>query len=557
VARLKALARLRKDGRPRSTLETLCIDRLVGDLEHEGQNGLVWRESEAERSLAFCRLLKHWKGEWAGQPFEPEPWQEHLTIAPIFGWYRETPDGLRRRFTVGYEEIPRKNGKTFKAAVIGCQGLIADGEQGAEVYAAATKRDQAGILFKDAKQTLMRSDLLKFVKLWQHSITCDTNTGTFQPLSSDYNSLHGLNVHRAICDEIHSWKSRDLWDVLQTATGARRNPLLYGITTAGYNRSTICWELHEYARNILEGNHADDTFFTFIACADADADPFDPETWSQANPNLDISIRSEYLRQESHKAKQSPSYENTFRRLHLNQWTEQAVRWLPMHVWDACDQVTPIEELRGRPCFAGLDLAATRDVNALVLLFPDADGSYDVLPYFWVPREIETDRQGRDRRQVLNWAHKGLITMTDGNVADYDRIAADIADIAGQFDIQVFGFDPYGAAPMLAQKLEKTCIPHDRLREFRQTITNLNGPTKEFERLLVGRKLRHRGDPVLRWMAGNVAVKPDANDNIRPDKAKSADKIDGIVAAIIALGCAMGERDVSPRFYDNHKLELI
>jgi phage terminase large subunit-like protein len=545
-ARLKALKSLMDSERPRSTLETGCIKRLIRDFEGEGSNGLVWKEEEAARAISFCKLLKHWKGEWGGKQFIPEPWQEHLTLAPLFGWYRETSDGLRRRFTVGYNEQARKNGKTFTAAAIALQGLMADGEAGAECYAAASTRDQAGILFKDSQNVARQTpELMEHLEFFRNSIVCHGLSSVLKPVSSEANTLHGHNIHRAVIDELHAQPNRDLWDVIQTGTAARRNPLVFAITTAGHDRSTICWEQHEYARSVLEEHHHDDTFFAFISCAELDDDPFDPATWWKANPNLDVSIKSDYLAREANKAKTSPSYENTFRRLHLSQWTEQSIRWLPMHVWDECGGPVKFDapeyeaELIGRECYAGLDLASTRDVNSLVLVFPLDDGRYRLLPFFWVPSEAHDDRAESDRRQVKHWATQGLIEQTDGNVADLDgQIPDDVMEICSRFDVRGLFFDPWHAAAFV-QGLERRGFEHARLVEFRQTVGSFAEPTKEFERLVSARKIEHGGNPVLRWMAANVAVKIDPAGNIRPDKAKSSDKIDGIVAAIMGLSGAI------------------
>lgn len=506
----------------------------MDDLRTSEERGLVWREDEAARVVSFCKLLRHWKGEFGGRSFIPEPWQEHGIIAPLFGWYRA--DG-KRRFRGAYCEQPRKQGKTTLAAVFALQGLMADAEQGAEVYAAATMRDQATILFNDAQNMARQSaQLMKHVEMWKHSITCPANRGTFKPLSADHNSLHGLNISRAVVDEVHSHKTRDLWDVLMTATGARQNPLVIGITTAGYDRSSICWELHEYTRKVNDRIIDDDSWFGFIACADPEDDPFDPAIWSKANPNLDISIKSDYLRQESRKAKESPSYENTFRRLHLSQWTEQAVRWLPMHAWDACRAELNEEHLRGEECFAGLDLASTRDVNSLVLFFPESNC---VLPYFWIPEESHDVHAAMDRRQVLNWASQGMIRKTRGNTTDYATIIADICELATRFNIRKLAYDPWGPANAMVQTLQNEGFDSEKLEEFRQGYSSLAAPTKELERLVVGNHLRHDGNPVLRWMAGNVTVKQDPAGNIKPDKSKSSDKIDGIVALIMAVGLKM------------------
>lgn len=558
--RLLALDGLLKEPRPKSAIERLSIERQIVDLRTGHKRGLVWDEDEAVRNVRFFSLLKHYKGtRWAGRPLTPEAWQEHCILAPLFGWYREASraKGGVRRFRTGYVEIPRKNGKTTIASGLANQGLIADGEPGAEVYAAATKRDQATILFRDAQQTL-GPKLRKVVKLFKNSIVFPQSNSTFQPLSSDYNSLDGLNTHRAVIDELHAHKTRDLFDVLLTSTGARQHPMILAITTAGFDRSSICWEQREEVRNILEGHKENDAYFGFVSTTDKDDDWTDPEVWWKANPNLRISLEESTLADECKTAVDSPAAENNFRRKHLNQWTEQAVRWLSMHAWDACDGEVDREELRGRECWAGLDLASTRDVNSLVLVFPFEGGRYKLLPFFWVPEDAKDERGRQDRTQVMNWASKGLIKKTEGDTVDYSAIAEDLMVLSSEFNIQMLGFDPWGPAAAFVQILQAEGFPYDKLKAYRQNISMMAAPTKEFERLVLSGKLDHGGNPVLRWMASNVSVKADSSDNLKPDKAKSADKIDGIVASIMALGLAMSEETIpAGTYYEDNELEML
>jgi phage terminase large subunit-like protein len=527
--------------RPLSAVETGAVRRQMNDL-HNPPGDCEWREAEAVRAVQLFSALRHWKGEWHGQPMTLQPWQEELIVAPLFGWYRG--DG-RRRFTTGYVEVPRKNGKTTLIAGMAIQGLIADQEPGAEIYAAATKRDQATLMFTDAKNMIMQSaELMQYCRIYRHSIVCERLNSVFKPVSSESHGLHGLNSHRNLIDELHAHKTRDVWDVLKTGTGSRRNPLTLAITTAGYDRSTICWEQHEISRNVLEGFYEDnrdyDSHFAFMAHADPDDDILDEATWRKANPNFGVSVKPEQIAEAAAKANQSAAAENTFRMLHLNQWVQQAVRWLPMHLWDKCgDGELDIADYYGRPCWVGLDLASTRDVNSAVLCFPEDDGGYTLIPYFWAPEDVQDTRGQQDRRQVVNWGRRGQIKLTSGNVTDYDCIAHDIIDLSEKFVIQKLAFDPWGAAQSFVQRLQDLGFPLNALEEFRQTIGHFAAPTKEFERLVIAQKLRHFGNPVLRWMAGNVAVRQDPAGNIRPDKEKSADKIDGIVAAIMALSGAM------------------
>lgn len=550
--RLLELESLLRNGRPKSKLELACLQRQMDDLLHGHERGLVWDEDEARRCIQFCGLVKHWKGAKAGQPFVPEPWQEHMVIAPLMGWYvgETRARGGDRRFQTGYIEIPRKAGKTFMASVLANQGLIADREQGAEVYAAATKRDQAMILFKDARLTLGK-ELRRLVTALKGSITCPALNSTFTPLSSDYNSLDGLNIHRAVIDELHAHKTRDLWDVLLTATGARKNPMILAITTAGFDRSSICWEQHTICENILNGVKGNDSYFAFIAKAEDTDDWKDPQTWSRANPNLNVSIFERNVRSLMEQASETPSAENNFRRKYLNQWTQQSIRWLQMSTWDGCQRDFSLDDMRGERCYAAIDLASTRDVNSMVLMFPREDGVY-VYPIFWVPEDAKDDRGRQDRTQVLNWAGKTwkgqpLIRKTPGNTTDYATIAEDVMELDREFHFETLAYDPWSPAIPFVQSLQTLGFEADRLQEFRQSIMNFNAPTKEFHRLLISRRLVHDGNPVLRWMAENVAIREDSSGNIRPDKAKSADKIDGIVCVIMDVGLWItsdGDREV-------------
>lgn len=446
-----------------------------------------------------------------------------------------TVDSPSHLYLFGETMLPTHN--TFLAATIGSQGLIADGEEGPEVYSAATTRDQASLVFKDAKNCLSGSPLLsKHVKIFTHAITCPANNGTFQAVSSDYNFLQGKGPYRVVIDELHAHKNRDVYDALKTGMGARQNAMLFCITTAGFDRSSICWERREFARQVLEKHIEEPTFFAFISCADVEEDFCDPLVWWKANPNLDISLQRDYLESESRKARASAAAENTFRRLHLNMWTQQSVRWLPMHLWDSCGEQFTEADLLGRECFAAVDFASTRDTNALACLFPFDDGSYRLLCWFWVPEESSSERAEQERRQVMNWAEQGYIRRTHGNVADFDgQIPSDLLDILGKFEVRSLAYDPWGAAEAVIQKIVNGGFPLEKIVKFRQTIGQFAAPTKEFERLVASGKLLHNRDPVLRWMASNVAVWEDCNGNIRPDKANSADKIDGIVAGIMAL----------------------
>jgi len=495
-------------------------------------------EDAADRAVEFFEQLQHVKGPLAGQPFKLQPWQAEDIVRPLFGWKRQ--DGTRR-YRTAYIEIPRKNGKSTLCAGIALYLLFLDGEQGAEVYSAAGDRDQATLVFDPACEMIRRCPMLAeraTIRMSVKRVTFDATHSYYRAIAADVGGSHGYNASGIIFDELHVQKSRDLWDVLQTSTGARRQPLTIAITTAGHDRSSICYELHTYAQGLLEGRLEDPTFLPLIYAADPEDDWTDPATWAKANPNLGVSLSEDYLVDQCLKARESAAYENTFRRLHLNQWTEQSVRVIPMEAWRDCQSIETAEDLEGETCFAGLDLASTRDVTALALVFPRDEGRFTVLPYFFVPEEIKTDRDRQDRRQVLNFAAQGHIEKTPGDEVDGSYIRARMIDLAERFEIQEVAFDPWNATHFV-QSLVDAGMPHDSMVKFPQTFGNYNEPFKKLLQLVDYRKLDHGGDPVLAWMAGNCAARTDPSGNIRPDKAKSADKIDGICALLMGLARAI------------------
>lgn len=485
----------------------------------------------------FERLLVHSKGEWAGQAFKLADWQRDDIIRPLFGWKRE--DGTRR-YRTAYIEVPRKNGKSTLGAGIGLFLLFADGEPGAEVYSAAADREQAAIVFDEAKAMVEASaPLAQRADVFKRAIVCPSSRSTYRVLSADAFTKHGLNAHGVLFDELHAQPNRELWDVLKTATGARRQPLVVAITTAGYDRQSICWEQHEYARQILEGVIEDDSFFAYIAAADQDDDWTDPGVWMKANPNLGVSVKLDYLENECRLARQTPAYQNTFRRLHLNQWTQQETRWLPLEAWDRCaEPPIDVKLLAGAPCYGGLDLASSSDIASLVLVFPPEPGEDEVyvwLPFFWIPQENMVERARKDRVSYDAWVRDGLITATEGNVIDYGFIVRDIERLGEQFNIREIAFDRWGAF-QVSQSLEGAGFT---MVGFGQGFVSMSPPTKELLRLVLDGKLRHGGNPVLRWMADNMVVSTDPAGNVKPNKAKSREKIDGMVAGIMALDRAV------------------
>jgi phage terminase large subunit-like protein len=344
--------------------------------------------------------------------------------------------------------------------------------------------------------------------------------------------MDGLNVHCAIIDELHAHKTRNVLDVLTTATGARRQPLIFVITTAGFDRNSVCWEQHDYSVKVLEGIIPDDTFFCYVAGIDEDDAWTDEAVWPKANPNLNVSVKAEDLRTKCQRAIEVPGQQNAFRRLHLNEWTEQANRWLDMAVWDENGQAFDLELLKGQDCYAGLDLSTTSDITALALWFPTQQKA---LCYFWVPQEGVRQRSERDRVPYDVWEREGYIEATEGNVVDYDIIRVRVNELNQFYNIRELAIDRWNSTQLQTQLMGDgfTVVP------FGQGFYSMTAPTKEMERLILERKLNHGGNPVLRWMASNVAVAQDAAGNLKIDKAKSTEKVDGMVALAMALGRAM------------------
>lgn len=513
-------------------------------------------ERAATVAVAFFeKLLTHTKGEWAGQPFKLQEWQRDGIIRPLFGWKRE--DGTRR-YRRAYIEIPRKNGKSTLSAGIALYLLFADDEPGAEVYSAAADRDQARIVFDEAKRMVEANQTLaKLSQAYKSSIVVPRSHSRYMVLSADAYTKHGLNAHGIVFDELHAQPNRELFDVLTTSTGARRQPMIVMITTAGYDRESICWEQHEYGRKVLQGIIEDNEFFAFIAAADDKDDWQDPVVWHKANPGLGVTVKVDYLESEARRAAQVPAYQNTFRRLHLNQWTQQETRWLPIESWDACKTDVSEMLLAGGECYGGLDLASTSDLAAFVLDFPpevgDERGVHQWIARFWIPAENLMERVRRDRVPYDAWVRDGLITATPGNVIDYAYILRDIVELGEKFDIKEVAFDRWGAF-QISQQLVNAGFT---MVGFGQGFASMAAPTKELLRIVLDKKLAHGSNPVLRWMADNMVVSTDPAGNVKPNKEKSRERIDGMVAGIMALDRAMRHGGVPKSVYQQRGIRTV
>lgn len=510
-------------------------------------------KSKADFAVNFIQCLSHTKGTWAGKRFELIDWQERI-IRDLFGVIK--PNGYRQ-FNTAYVEIPKKMGKSELAAAVALLLCCGDGEQRAEVYGAASDRQQASIVFDVAADMVrMCPALNKRVKILGATkrIVYEPTNSFYQVLSAEAYSKHGFNIHGVVFDELHTQPNRKLYDVMTKGSGdARMQPLYFLITTAGTDTNSICYEQHQKAKDILEGRKIDHTFYPVIYGAEQDEDWTNEEVWKKANPSLGITVDIEKVRDACESAKQNPAEENTFRQLRLNQWVKQAVRWMPMQKWDECNFEVDPAELEGRVCYGGLDLSSTTDISAFVLVFPPRDDTekYIVLPYFWIPEENMQQRVLKDHVPYDVWERQGVLQATEGNVIHYGFIEKFIDDLGKKYNIKGICFDRWGAVQM-SQNLEALGF---EVVAFGQGFKDMSPPTKELMKLVLEKRIAHGGHPVLRWMMDNIFIRTDPAGNIKPDKEKSTEKIDGAVALIMALDRAirMGN-DEGKSVYDERGL---
>ena len=517
------------------------------------KNKYYFDEESAARAVAFIEThIRHCKGELAGQKFILEEWQKEDLIRPIFGW-KHKDSGLRKYRTV-YCEIARKNGKSSLGAAIGLYLLFADSELGSEIFSCAGDRAQASIIFDLAKRMIQLDPLLSNkAKVFRSSITYPTKGNTYKVLSSDASLQHGHNPNGILFDELHTQKSRELYDTMITGTGARTQPLLFTMTTAGSSKTdgNICWEVHSYAQKVKDGIITDDTFLSVIYAADIEDDIQDPKTWKKANPNLGISISEEYLKNEAKRASELPSYENTFKRLHLNLWTTSITKWISDSVWMENYEEIDLEILKGKKCWGGLDLASTMDLSSLVLYFPMEEQKDVVLVWFWCP---ETSAELRGRKYKLpydEWINDGYIKATEGNVQDYAFIRKDINNIIKDYDLQSIAFDRWNSSQLVIQLSQDDGIP---MSQFGQGYRSMSSPTKELEKLVLKKEINHLKNPVLRWMCENVSLQTDASDNIKISKKRSTEKVDGMVSLVMSIGEMLTDESDGDSVYDERGL---
>jgi phage terminase large subunit-like protein len=553
-------------------LVRLACERHLRDLKEGPARGLRWDAEAALRTLAFFALLRlPADGEMDGKPFKLEAFQAFI-VGSVFGW--KGADGFRR-FRTAYVEQGKGNGKTPLAAGVGVFGLVADREAGAEIYATAVTREQASILFRDAKRIVEASPALRGrLEVGLHNIAFHATDSFFRPLSSEHRGLDGKRPHIALVDEVHEHPTPMVVDKIRAGTKARRQALIFEITNSGYDRTSVCFHHREYSRKVLEGQLEDDSWFAYVCtldpcaahaeagkgqpvdgCPDCD-DWRDPAVWEKANPGIDAILPRKYLQEQVREAVGMPSKEGIVKRLNFCLWTENITSWLPAALWSRGAAPVLEEDVRGRPCWGGLDLASKLDLAALVLCFredlsepaapegeapagPKTHAVYRLRPYFWIPADRAAEREHKDRVPYAVWARQGSVFLTPGNVIDFREIVRFIQDeLFPKYQIQDIRFDPWNAT-QAAVELGTFGVT---MVEFAQSLRNFNEPAKEFEALLRVGRLLHGDHPVLSWNAGNVAVKADPSGNIRPVKPEDhhdARKVDGVVAAVMALAGAM------------------
>ena len=537
-------------------LVRLACERHLGDLKDGAARGIRFDVGKAARAMQFVGLL-HLPD---GKPFTLQPFQLFI-VGNIFGWLGE--DGCRR-FRTAYVEAGKGSGKTPLLAAVGLLGLVADGEAAAEIYSAATTREQAGISFRDAKLLAAAPALARRLDIGQYVIQDQATDSFFRPVSSEHRGLDGKRPHMALIDEVHEHPTAMVVDKMRAGTKSRKQALIFEITNSGYDRNSVCWHHHEYSMKVLEG-HPDDSWFAYVCQLDPceecrangklfpdDACPrcdqwTNEAVWPKANPSLDTILPRKYLREQVHEALGMPSKQDIVKRLNFCVWTETACgAAIPMEKWDAaCPNIDAAEwraatlaRLAGKEGIAGLDLGSTSDLTALVLLFrEDFTGEkFTALPWFWVPGMSAIRRQQKDRVPYPLWIREGWINETPGDVTDYDQVRQDIAELAGRFGITEIAVDRLFQGAQLCTQLAGD---GHQVIAYGQGFFQMAAPTKRFLELVAAGGIEHGNNPVLRWMASNLATESDAPGNLKPSKKRSAEKIDGIVATIMALGRAM------------------
>ena len=527
--------------------------RFLVDLEHGHERGLVFDKEKAQDVLEFYDLTPHIKGEWAGQCITPGPWQVFILIN-LFGWIWEAT-GLRR-FRSAYIEVARKNGKSTFVAPLGLYMTKWDDEPGAEVYSAATSRDQARIVFDAARDMVRNSKLRNHIQAFNHSVCHESSSSSFKPLAADSDTLEGKNTHLALIDELHAHKNRRVYDVLELSCAARSQPLILVITTAGEDQTGICYEVRGYLIKVLDRVFEDDSCFGMIYAIDEPKNWKDESSWLLANPNLGISPKLDDMRRLCQKAQQTPSAASEFKRKRLGVWGVGASAYFNMEDWQQCPRLADESHLKILPCFMGLDLSSKRDITGLIGLFPEDGRRYQLKGRFWLPEAVidpkTTGKAYHIQKLYAAWAEQGWLTLTPGKIIDYEFIKRDVLEWVQTYDVHEVAFDPWGATQLATQLLELG-IP---MVEVQQSVKHFSEAMKEEDAVIIDHRLAHEHSPLMAWMWSNVTAKVDKNDNVFPNKENDECKIDGPVASFSAMNRALFFQDENS-VYDEEDLLVI
>jgi len=516
-------------------LTRLACQRYFDDLEHQISKRIHFDRNAAGRAIRFFESMKQTKGKWSGRPLRLEPWQKFI-IWNIYGWKRA--DGTRR-FRYAYLDMARKNGKTTLASGVALYSLFADSENRAEVYSVAAVRDQAKICFTDSKSMVVSTPgLAKRITPYANSLVHEPTGSLYKALSSDAGIQDGYSPSCVIVDEYHAHPTNAMVDVMRSGMGARTQPLMFIITTAGFNRQYPCYEYRQNCINILRGVTVDESVFVNIYTLD-EGDGWDnPDNLIKCNPNLGVSVSEEYLLEQIADAKNRPEAVRNVKTKNLNIWVDADKTWILDEQWmKNVGALTKVEGLRGCACWAGLDLSNVSDMTAYVLLFHEGD-KYQILPFFWIPEDTLAKKIKESNSSFGAWVELGYVKVTPGNVTDYDYIQSDILRINEEYEVQSTAFDRWNSSQTVIDLTNEGL----EMAPFGQGYGSMSPPTKEFERIVMTEELEHFGNPVLRWMLASVSISVDPAGNMKPDKRKSSQKIDGIVAAIMALGQYMTDQ---------------
>lgn len=517
----------------------LAVDRWFDDMNNGPSRGLQFSEYHAARYFRFVgRHCRHYEGEWAGKKIDFEPWQ-CFADANLFGWIRE--DGTRR-FRQAYEEVARKNGKSTRIAAAGNFYLIGDNEPGAQIYSAATKKEQARLIFESSKAMLEQSPALaRLCTIEEHKLKYQRSK--YLPLSKDSKRMDGFNVHAGLVDELHAHPNSGLWDVMRSAMGARKQPIMRAITTAGFDHNSYCYQRRRYAIQVLEGAVKDDAFFTTIYTLDDPEKWDDPAEWPKANPNLGVSVSLTDLQEQCEEAKHLPSAKTEFLTKRLNLWVYGETAWMPMQHWHQCKDpnlgsLDDATELDGQECYGGLDLSAVEDMTTFGLVFPGESGQRTTLSRSYLPQAALERRLKQGDKTLETFRDSGHLIVLPGQTVDYNFIKADIMAAAERFDLQSIAFDRWNSSQLVSDLIDEGID----FIEFGQGYGSMSAPSKELLRLVLNQQLRHN-DPLLTWAVSNVVVQTDPAGNIKPDKGKVSEKIDPAVALIMGIALAMAGDD--------------